>query len=200
MAEISLNKTGNVTASNYIEDMTNGAAGAFFKQVNNNLLTGIVDIVTNKNGTISSTITKGSISGATIKALAGQTLCMSYETSVIGDRYSTEQGQTAWNQTRYGIHGGITIDSTTQYPFAGQLNYSGGKIKHSQLWTIPTGNTSYGDLTFSVQNFDKPASTNNATWYIKNLKVELANKQTPYTSSEYNAEGNAVTYEEIMEV
>lgn len=138
---------------------------------------GTLHIVTTKDGHN----VKGSalsLSSAKVQALAGRTLIFSYDVCASGARYSTEQGQTAWSYTRYGIHGSISISGSANYPFADYLNYSGNATHVEMRWTVPTGASSYGDLGFSVQNFDKPASTNISTWYIKNVRLELLTSET----------------------
>lgn len=192
-------KQGIVYSNNFIEQEQYGKQASFGKILNPNLQTGQVTIYTNKRGTISSSNTLASISAATVESLAGKTLCMSYECACNGVRYSTEQGQTAWNQIRYGIHGSCSISGSTQYPFAGYLGYSGPATRLVQTWTVPTGASSYGGLGFSVQNFDKPASTNNETWFIRNFKLEVFGGATPYVLYEYGGSGDVVDAQEFIE-
>ena len=196
----SIYKTGIVLSNNFVEENQFNKATSIYKQLNSNLVPGRIEVYTNKNGAISSVNTLSFIPGATIKSLAGQTLCCSYEVACLGARYSAEQGQTAWQYTRYGIHGGITIDGSTNYPFADNLNYSGGPKKVVMTWTIPTGKTNYGDLTVSVQLFDKPASTNNEVWYIKDYKIEVAGYNTPYINKDYSGTGDVLSSKEIIEI
>ena len=175
-------KTGIVTSSIFTEEENIPREG---KQINDNILTGNVIIYTNSSGTISSLITRGSISGERIKQLEGKTLCFSYEVCTLGDRYSTEQGQTSWDKTRYGMHASIqatnSSGATTQYyPFADNLNYSGDYKRVVMTWTVPTGFASFTELGFAVQNFDKPASTNKNIWFIRNIKLEVSNHATGY--------------------
>ena len=125
-----------------------------------------------------------SIPAATIQSLAGKTLRFSYDVCTLGNRLSTENGDTAWNKIRYGIHGAMSYvnasgTSGTSYPFAGFLEYSGDKKHCIQTWTIPTGYQSYGDLAFSPQPFDRPGSTNNNTWFLNNVKLEISSNTAP---------------------
>lgn len=196
---VNITKQGIVYSNNFIEQEQYGKQASFGDVLNPNIISGIVDIVTNKNGTVSSVKTLSTIPASTIQSLAGKTLCVSYECSCNGTRYSTEQGQTAWNQTRYGIHGACSIGGTTNYPFAGYLTYSGPATRLVQTWTVPTGASSYGGLSFSVQNFDKPASTNNETWFIRNFKLEVFGGATPYVLYEYGGSGDAIDAKEFIE-
>lgn len=177
-----ITKSGIVSSSIFIEEENIPRIG---NEINNNVLTGNVIIYTNSSGTISSSSTIGSLSGETVLSLVGKTLCFSYEVNCVGTRYSTEQGQTAWQQTRYGIHGtcsGTNSSGTTTafYPFASYLNYTGSYQRVVQTWTVPSGYTSFSQLAFAVQNFDKPASTNKEIWFIRNTKLEIADHVTPY--------------------
>ena len=114
-----------------------------------------------------------SLPAATVQSLAGKTVRLVYDVCASGARSSAEQGQTSYSYTRYGIHGSCTMNSDVSYPFASELNYSGNSKHAIQTWTIPTGKSSYGALYFTIQNFDKPASTNNDTWFITNVRLEL---------------------------
>lgn len=192
-------KQGIVNTNNFIEQEQYNKQASFGKILNPNLQTGQVTIYTNKNGTISSSNTIAAIPATTIQSLAGKTLCMSYECSCNGTRYSTEQGQTAWNKIRYGIHGACSISGTTNYPFAGYLTYSGPATRLVQTWTVPTGASSYGGLSFSVQDYDKPASTNNEIWFIKNFKLEVFGGATPFVLYEYGGNGDVIDAREFIE-
>lgn len=197
---MNITKSGIILSNNIIEETQYDKQGSIYKEIKPNLLSGYVNVITNKNGTIESSITITYITGDIVQSLAGQTLCMSYEVKCNGSRYSAEQGQTAWQYTRYGIHGSINIDGTIYYPFANYLHYSGEAIRTIQTWTIPTNGTNYGTLGFSVQNFDKPASTNNEIWYIKNLKIEIGDHATPFIMSDFLIGGNAISTKEVIEI
>lgn len=192
-------RTGLIKSNNFVEQFQYGKQSSFGNVLNQNLQSGTVEIYTNNGGTIRSTKALANIPAETIQSLVGKTLCMSYECSCNGDRYSTEQGQTAYNYTRYGIHGSISISGSANYPFAGYLNYSGPATRLVQTWTVPTGASSYGALGFSVQNFDKPASTNGEIWFIRNLKVEVFGGATPYILYEYGHTGDVIDSEEFIE-
>lgn len=190
---------GIVNTTNIIENKLIDKSLYINPNINTNLISGIYSVTTNKNGTMGSVInTIASIPAATIQSLAGKTLCMSYDVCAIGARYSAEQGQTSYEYTRYGIHGGISINGTTNYPFANYLNYD-GKGRVYQTWTVPSA-TSYGDLWFSFQNFDKPASTNNNIWFIRDLKLEIGNIGTPFVLNNYNSTGECIVANNFIEI
>ena len=201
-----INKNGIISASNIIESDIFGKSLSIGKQLNENLYDNNIEIYTNSNGTISSKTGQINLTASWIQAHAGQTLIVSYDVCTEGARYSTEQGQTSWQQTRYGIHGGmsgINASGTSQtlYPFADYLNYSGSATRVIMSWTIPTGWQSYGNVGFSIQNFDKPASTNNAVWFIKNVKIELSTYPTPYINYLNTVNGDGYIHSnEIIEV
>lgn len=197
--EKSITNEGNVNFSRISEGYKNKVS--FYKNTNPNLLPGQLEVVTTKAGSTVIVNTLGTIPAATIQSLAGKKLTMSYEVCAIGTRYSTEQGQTAWNQTRYGLHGSISISGSANYPFADNLNYSGDKTRVSMTWTVPTGASSYGALGLSLQNFDKPASTNGATWFLKNVKIEVGASATPYVESTWmsSTESGGLSADHIVE-
>lgn len=166
-----ITKTGITRTNEVYDDKKFNHTAQIIKSNSAVLISGNLDIVTTK-----STSTKiggmSSLPGSTLLTLKGKTLRFSYEVNALGARYSTEQGQTAWNYTRYGIHGAVSVDGSTNYPFADNLNYSGADKRVEMTWTVPNA-SSFGELGFSIQNFDKPASTNNNTWYIRNPKLEV---------------------------
>ena len=197
---INLQKSCSINADNIIENNLYNNQGSIGKGLQPNLLTGVLEIYTNKNGTISYTNTFSGLSASTVESLAGKTLCFSYEVCTNGSRYSTEQGQTSWDKVRYGIHGACSISGSTNYPFAGELTYSGTAKRCYQLWTIPTGASSYGRLDFSVQNFDKPSSTNNEVWYLRNVKLEVSTYPTAFTLNDYGSNGETLIFDEFIEI
>ena len=192
-------KTGIVSGHFFGEEGQYGKAGSINKTINNNLMSGMMDVFTNKTGNLRSVNTLGVIPAATMQSLAGQTLCVSYEVCAIGDRYSTEQGETARDKVRYGVHGSCRIDDVVQYPFTNYLTYSGDATRVHMTWTVPSG-TTYTDFSIAVQAFDKPASTNNATWFMRNLKIEVSNYPTAYIASDFNVAGDgALSFADFME-
>lgn len=196
---MNITKSGIILSNNIIEEIQYNKQGSIYKEINPNLLPGIVDIKTTKDSTEHSIITIGSISGDAMKALAGKTLCCTYEVSANGERYSTEQGESSWTQTRYGIHCTLSIDNNTCYPFADYLNYSGPATRVIMTFTVPSG-TNFSQLGVAVQNFDKPASTNNEIWYIKNLKIEIGDHPTPFVMSDFLINGDAISVKEVIEI
>ena len=200
-------QTGVFNANNIIENTMYGKQMSVGEVLNPNLVSGNIEIYTNKSGTISSKNTIGNVSSAIINDSVGKIFCLSYEVCASGTRYSTEQGQTAWNQIRYGLHCGCvgtkSDSSTTQfYPFASYLTYSGVATRVYQYWTVPTGYASFSNLTFHLQNYDKPASTNNDTWFLRNFKLELcgtSNINTPYVLKEHDGSGDYIVTDNFIE-
>lgn len=202
---LDIRNTGAVDTANIVEDELFNGNLSLGQQVNENISVNNIRIKTDKTGRLVSKKTFTPIDASYIEAHAGETLIMSYEVSALGDRYSTEQGQTAYSYTRYGIHGsmsGVNASGTSQtvYPFASYLEYSGGVTRVSMSWTIPSGWQTYGPLNFAIQDFDKPASTNNNVWFIRNVKLELSNRATPYISSMQGAGGDYIETQEIIEI
>lgn len=201
---MSFNKNGVINTDNLIECDLNKFS--INKDIKENIYKGYVNIYTNKNGTISSKTNNIVISADTIKSLIGQTLYCSYEVSALGDRSSVEQGQTAYNYVRYGIHASVigydaSGNATQYYPFTDNLTYSGDKKIAYGYWTVPNKDH-FNNMTFAIQNYDKPASTNNNIWFLKNLKLEVNNHLTPFIFGDYNISNtqNAITSNEFIEI
>ncbi len=184
-------KDGTIIANTLYDNAYLNDKANIGKRISPNILSGMIDVVATKDGKSKNVNTLGSISAATMTSMAGKVLCLSYDVCCPGDRSSTEQGQTGYQYVRFGVHGGYnvlksdgTVKSTT-YPFANQLEYSGGKKRISQYATLPTlsNGETLSALTFNNQTFDKPATTNNSTWYLRNIKLEICengSKPTPY--------------------
>jgi hypothetical protein len=119
--------------------------------------------------------------GGSFNNLIGKTLIFSYEVSAEGSRYYVNTGDL---RPRFGIHGTIQYvangSSATVYPFADYLMYSGGARKVVMKYTIPSTWTSISNFTFALQDTNRPAAGNTATWYIKNCKLEIADEATPW--------------------
>ena len=161
----------------------------FHKQTRPNILPGLLHIKTTKNGHEVLINTLQSVPSTIMQSLAGKALTLSMDICAPGARYSTENNQTAWSQIRYGVHGSMTSQNSsgttvTDYPFTGNFQYSGEAQRWYQSWTVPSNYNTYGNFTIAVQNFDKPASTNDALWFFKNIKLEVGSYPTPYV--EYN--------------
>lgn len=185
---ININKSGVLGVNEISEDSLLYQNSRFGRTIRPNILSGILDVETTKDGTQRKISYLGSISSTELISYVGRVLCLSYEVSTYGERYSAEMGYTAWNKTRYGLHGSLTCkksDGSSElfYPFASYLNYNGPQSRLYVSWTVPTGYKEYGDLSISVQDFDKPSSTNNAVWFIRNVKLEIGNYPTPYVES-----------------
>lgn len=196
---VNILKSGVISSNNLLENDLYGIQGTITKQLNNNLITGNAVVYTDKNGTISKTDNLGGIEPDVLKTLAGKTLIVSYDVYTPGYRYSEETGQSSvWNKVRYGIHGACYIDGNVQYPFTKYLGGSSTPIRCIMTWTVPSGET-YTRLGFAVQDFDKPASTNDSVWYMKNFKLEI-DSVTPYTPSDYTGTGDSLVFKEFLEI
>ena len=176
-------KTGITKSANFFEDLYYDKIAHIGKQMNDNILNpNDLEVITTNSSNIK-TGSLGFIPAETIQALAGKTLIFSYDVCTPGERLSEVNGDTAYNKIRYGIHGAISYvnasgTSGTNYPFASYLAYSGDSKHTIQTWTIPTNYQSYGNLNFSIQNFDKPSNNNSNTWFIKNVRLEVQENTT----------------------
>lgn len=197
---INITKQGLVNTGIFVEETQYDKAGSISKTINNNILPGYAEYYTTKNGNTTAKNHLGSVTGEMMQSLAGKTLCFSYEVCTDGDRYSTEQGETAWNKTRYGTHARIYIDGSVVYPFAGQLNYSGPSTKVYMLWTVPTGASTYSELTVHPNVYDKPASTNSSTWFMRNFKLEVSHYPTPYIMNDINVSQDVMSFNNFIEI
>lgn len=130
---------------------------------------------TNSTHTTSGTVNIKLPTGMTLNDLIGKTLAFSYDYSVEGDRLNNTGN---YSKDRYGIHGNMSVKTTssasasTQYPFAGYLE-ARGTGKAVQYFSIPSSWYSIESLSLALQPYNRPAAGNNATWYIKNLKLEI---------------------------
>ena len=130
---------------------------------------------TNSTHTTSGTVNITLPTGMTLNDLIGKTLAFSYDYSVEGDRLNNTGN---YSKDRYGIHGSMSVKTTssasvsTQYPFAGYLE-ARGTGKAVQYFSIPSSWYSIESLSLDLQPYNRPAAGNNATWYIKNLKLEI---------------------------
>ena len=171
-------KTGVIKSAQVADNLLFDNKAHIGKHSYENILPNNVNIVTTKNGHIANQNTLTAIPAEKMQSLAGKTLRFTYDVKADGTRSSAENNQTAWNYIRYGIHATFQYTNAsgttgTSYPFAGDLAYSGAAKRSTQTWTVPTGYQSYGALGFSIQTFDKPASTNNETWFIQNVRLEV---------------------------
>jgi hypothetical protein len=150
-----------------------------------NLLAGNFQSIATKEGTNNTGslwVNKESIPTGNLNYLIGKTLIFSYEVSAEGNKYLPISSNLA---SRYGIHGALQGSGTFDlYPFADYLHYTGGAKRVVMKYTIPTTMTSITNLTFALQATNYPAADNNATWYIKNCKLEIANEATPWCPNE----------------
>jgi len=118
-----------------------------------------------------------------LNKMPGKTFVFTYDYSIEGTKLYNNTGD--FSKDRYGIHLSYTYtvsgNSTQQtaYPGASYLTAS-GTGRAIQVFSIPSNHiiSSFG---FGIQPFNKPASGNNATWYLKNVQLEIGNKPTQWT-------------------
>lgn len=157
---------------------------------NTNLVKGKYQCVSTKDNFSSSGNLTFTLTAAELLVHKGETLTLSYDVYSMGDKTSNGSGFSGAGD-RFGIHGSIKYtlnggSSTQQYPLANLLN-TGKNGHYSTSWTIPSNLASIeNNLNFAIQTnpsngFAKPASTNNTTWYLKNVKVEFGDKATPWS-------------------
>ena len=113
------------------------------------------------------------------RSYSGKTLRLSYDISVPGTRKSTENNTTG-SSVYYGVDLVGTYSGTSGSPSSpryctSQLSYSGENTRIVQTMTLPTLNNAfiYAALRIELRTSDQPASTNNNTWSISNIRVEL---------------------------
>lgn len=203
--ELNINKNGLISSFNIIENNLIDKNFQIGKCINPNILDNNIDCEVTYNTSVKKT-NYTSIPASFIEEHAGENITFSYDVNTEGERYSDEIGETSISYVRFGIHGymtGINASGTSQtvYPFASYLQYSGGPKRVVMSWTIPTGWQQYGNLSLSVQLFDKPASTNKNLWFIKNVKMELSYYDTPYVKYGYDTnEKDYILSQEIKEI
>lgn len=120
-----------------------------------------------------------------LTSLPGKTFTFTYDYSVEGNKlYSTGD----WRKDRYGIHlsYNYTKNGTTSntYPGTNYLEVS-GTGRAVQTFSIPA-DIIVNSFSFGIQPYNKPASGNNAIWYLKNVKLEeglVDNGYTPYSDN-----------------
>ena len=119
-----------------------------------------------------------------IVANQGKKLWFSFDYSTEGER-NENTGRSGTLGARYGAHLSFryyktdgTLD-TQRYPCASYLTMSGtGRAVMS--YTLPTDIQSVHTFGVSLQPFAGPASGNDATWYLKNFKLEIGDNATPW--------------------
>lgn len=168
---VSFNKTGVVKTSG--------------REINPNILAGNYSCVT----TSTSHTTKGLVTMQGINDLfvanQGKKLWFSFDYSADGERQAGEGSL----GNRYGCHLSFRYNKTDgtlssqMYPCASYLTMSGtGRAIMS--YTLPTDIASVQHFSVAVQPYAKPASGNSATWYLRNLKLEIGDYATPWIPHE----------------
>ena len=130
-----------------------------------------------------------------LKANLGKTLWFSFDYSVEGSKtYASSDGYAKY---RYGAHlslGYTDTNGTTKqtYPCTEYLNMV-GTGRAIQSFKIPIDIQTVNYFGVAMQPFNKPASGNTATWYLRNFKIEIGDKPTPWiphkTDPEYTKMG-----------
>lgn len=166
----------------------------FEEMTRENLLTGDLNITTTKDGST----TTGSLDynlPSDLNTLIGKTLIFSYDLKCTGTR-KNETG--AWQNDRYGVHGYMTYTTSaggsvlTTYPFTNYLDPKNINQRVVMKYTIPTTVYSIVQFNLARQNFNMPASTNNDTWYIKNVKLEIVPSSSDTASEFYGTNDGIV--------
>ena len=147
-----------------------------------NLLKGVATCTATSDETISSGSLIYDTSLVPLNSLIGKTFVFSFDYSVEGSKANATGN---WQNDRFGAHLSLTYKDAsgtiaTTYPATGYLEHSGtGRAVQTYVcdftWTEITG------LSVVLQPYNKPASGNTNTWYIKNFKLELGNTDTGYS-------------------
>lgn len=113
--------------------------------------------------------------------MVGKNFVFSFDYSVEGAKFDTSSD---YSKNRFGMH--LTLNytpsggsATTTYPCAGYLNMS-GTGRAIQYFSVPN-NCTVNSFSAAIQLYNKPASGNSNTWYIKNVKLEIGNKATDWS-------------------
>lgn len=147
-----------------------------------NLFKGNYSAVTTKDGTVQSGDITFDTSIMNLNSLIGKTIWYSFDYQCLGDKLNATGNYTT---DRYGSHLTLNyVDSSgtakTSYPCASMLEFT-GTGRTVQSYTIPSNIQSITSLSGTKQPYNRPAATNNATWYLKNFKLEVGDYATPYS-------------------
>lgn len=117
-----------------------------------------------------------------LNSLIGKTFIFSYDYSVEGPKANATGN---YSKDRFGSHLTLTYkdasgNAGTAYPGASYLEVS-GTGRAVQTYTCSSSWTEITGLTIALQPYNKPASGNNNTWYIKNFKIEVGDIDTGYS-------------------
>lgn len=114
----------------------------------------------------------------------GKTLWFSFDYSAEGARNNNTGRSGASLAMRYGAHLSFNYTDTSgvvhqHYPCASYLNKT--DTGHAvQSWIIPSDIQTANSFTVTLQPFASPADGNDATWYLKNFKIEIGDEPTPW--------------------
>lgn len=147
-----------------------------------NLLKGTATRIATSSGVTSSGSLVYDSSLVPLNSLIGKTFVFSFDYSIEGAKANATGN---WQNDRFGAHLALTYKdasgtTSTAYPAAGYLEHSGTGRAVQTYKCDPTW-TEITDLSVSVQAYNKPASNNTNTWYLKNFKLELGNADTGYS-------------------
>lgn len=117
-----------------------------------------------------------------LNSLIGKTFIFSYDYSVEGPKANATGD---YSKDRFGSHLTLTYkdasgNAGTAYPGTSYLEAS-GTGRAVQVYTCSSTWSEITNLTIALQPYNKPASGNNNTWYIKNFKIEVGDIDTGYS-------------------
>ena len=167
---------------------------------NENILAGNYSCITTATShTTSGVATTQGINNLFV-ANQGKKLWFSFDYSTEGER----QAGSGSLGNRYGAHLSFRYTKTDGtlssqiYPCASYLTMSGtGRAEMS--YTLPTDIQSVNNFAISLQPNARPASGNTATWYLKNFKLEIGERATPWVPNEVDSEYSAMGFDDGIE-
>lgn len=167
---------------------------------NKNILAGNYSCITTATShTTSGVATTQGINNLFV-ANQGKKLWFSFDYSTEGER----QAGSGSLGNRYGAHLSFRYTKTDgtlssqMYPCTNYLTMSGtGRAEMS--YTLPTDIQSVNNFSISLQPNARPASGNTSTWYLKNFKLEIGERATPWVPNEVDSEYSAMGFDDGIE-